>query len=167
MRSSKEELEIAGLRPNAPQPAAISASLEYRPFIVYIDGYCVRCRRFAHWMMRLDRGRVFSIRSFRDDESYSVYGISMNELCARMFVVDCKTLRKYSGFEAIAQICRSVQIFWPSLPFLWVIRRLQAGEQLYDWLARNRVIIPHPGQCDEFCSRPPESPRAIAVDEAH
>lgn len=120
--------------------------------VIYIDGYCERCNRVARLLTRLDRAGALSIRSFRHDLSYSGYGISLRDVSTRMFVVDSGTLAQHHGFRAIEAIARRLRILWVSVPFLWLVRRLGAGAKLYDWLADNRLIIPHPGQCDETCS---------------
>lgn len=119
--------------------------------VIYIDGYCERCNRAARLLSWLDRAETLSIRSFRHDLSYSSYGISLRDVSTRMFVVDSGTLAQHHGFRAIEAIARRLWVLWVSVPFLWLLERLGAGARLYDWLADNRLIIPHPGQCDETC----------------
>jgi predicted DCC family thiol-disulfide oxidoreductase YuxK len=92
------------------------------------------------------RGRL-AFRSIRDEAVVGELGISQ-EVLARQMHVRTDDGRIIGGFPALVAISRLLPPLWPLWPFLVVAKWLGVGTVAYDWVARNRKIVPV-GSCED------------------
>ncbi|ADG05603.1 thiol-disulfide oxidoreductase DCC family protein [Kyrpidia tusciae] len=121
---------------------------------VYYDGYCPYCRAAAMTIRSLDVFRRIAVISFRHDKSYSIHGITAEELEREMVViVHCgDQQRAYKGFAGVLAVLRGLLLLWPIFPLAWCLGRIGWGDVLYRWMAEHRLIIPDAGHCrDRNC----------------
>ncbi|HYF79950.1 MAG TPA: DUF393 domain-containing protein [Symbiobacteriaceae bacterium] len=115
--------------------------------VVYFDGWCPLCRAAKERLSRMDhRGRL-AFRSIRDEAVVGELGISQ-EVLARQMHVRTDDGRIIGGFPALVAISRLLPPLWPLWPFLVVAKWLGVGTVAYDWVARNRKIVPV-GSCED------------------
>lgn len=117
------------------------------PVLVFIDGWCARCRAAGAVLARLDRRQRISVVSFRDDERYRRAGLTPDDLQSRMYVVDGGTGRAYGGYDAVRVLARLIPALWPLRPLLAVAGWMRQGDRLYNYLAEHRRIVPDPRGC--------------------
>lgn len=124
----------------------------FAPSILFIDGHCRFCRRFAANVRRLDVANRVSIESFRDSTRYEAYGITAGALQNRMhLVVVGRTTIPLAGFDALRMLCWRLPLLWIALPVIGVVGGIGLGDTFYDFVASRRKIDSQ-GSCDESCS---------------
>lgn len=121
--------------------------------IVFIDGWCARCRLVASWIVRADQFHQIEIRSFREDASYLAYGITADALLARMHSVHRATGEVVTGFDAVCTVVWSAILLRPLAPLLWLLRMADLGPKAYDYLALRRRVVPDSRVCTTTCGR--------------
>jgi predicted DCC family thiol-disulfide oxidoreductase YuxK len=126
--------------------------------VLFIDGHCPRCVEIGATLRRLDFGRRLTIHSFRHDDAYRAYGLSLEALERRMHVTS-PTAGSVDGFAAVRLVARSLPPLWPLRPLLWLLAALGLGDRAYDALARRRRLVPDAHACrDGACARPESAP---------
>lgn len=115
--------------------------------VVYFDGWCPICRAAKDRLSRLDRRGRLTFRSMRDAGVDAELGISQ-EVLARSMHVRTDAGRILSGFPALVTIAGVLPRLWPVWPFMVVAQGLGIGPLVYDWVARNRKIVPV-GSCND------------------
>lgn len=115
--------------------------------IVYYDGWCPFCQAAKARMARLDRWGRLQFRSLRDPGVVAEAGVPLETLAARLHVRTDRG-RLVSGVSALVAIAGVLPLLWPLWPVLVASQWLGLGRWLYDWVARNRKIVPA-GTCTE------------------
>lgn len=115
--------------------------------VLFFDGWCPICRAAKERLSRLDRGRRLQFRSLRDSAVVADSGISQEALASRLHI-RTDAGRIVSGFPALVAIAGALPPLWPLWPLLLTAQWLGVGSVAYDWIARNRKIVPV-GSCEE------------------
>ena len=115
--------------------------------VVYFDGWCPLCRAAKERLSRLDRRGRLAFRSIRDEAVVGDLGISQ-EVLARQMHVQTDDGRIIGGFPALVAIATLLPPLWVLWPFLVAAQWLGVGAVAYDWVARNRKIVPV-GACED------------------
>ncbi|WP_461180935.1 thiol-disulfide oxidoreductase DCC family protein [Virgibacillus kimchii] len=102
--------------------------------IIYYDGYCSICKGSKAFWKKVDWGKKLTYQSFRDLPSYP-------EAMEKSLHVSHKG-KWFQGYHAILEITKQIPIMWPLLLFMYPVKWIGFGEKLYQYIARNRKIIP-------------------------
>jgi predicted DCC family thiol-disulfide oxidoreductase YuxK len=114
---------------------------------VLYDGWCPLCTRSVARLERLDWLGLLVLTSFREPGVLARSGVAIERAEARMQAIAGGTV--VEGIHAISRIATRLPLLWPALPLLWLAARLGVGQQVYDWLATRRTIVP--AGCDSAC----------------
>jgi predicted DCC family thiol-disulfide oxidoreductase YuxK len=150
--------EHARLRERAKEfRAALSRFLfpqvEAEPqMLLFIDGFCPKCRAIGQALKKMDRKGALGVSSFRHGDEYAAYGITTEALERRMHVVDLRTGAVRDGFAAVRAVASQILYLYPLRPLLAALDRAGLGGRLYDALASRRLIVPDPSLCGTSCA---------------
>lgn len=115
--------------------------------VVYFDGWCPICRAAKDRLSQLDRRGRLSFRSMRDAGVEAELGIAQ-EVLARSMHIRTDGGRILSGFPALVAIAGVLPPLWLLWPPMAVAQWLGVGGVVYNWVARNRKIVPV-GSCED------------------
>lgn len=120
--------------------------------IIFIDGWCTYCTRFARFVKRCDKREAIQIKNIREDKDPRLdYTLSLQALAS----ISSNGKVSY-GYTSIYHIIRLLPPLWIFLPFGYLLNVTGLGQWLYRELAIRRKIIPL--HCEqEECSRPQKS----------
>jgi predicted DCC family thiol-disulfide oxidoreductase YuxK len=117
---------------------------------VFYDGWCPFCRQSIERLRSLDTLSLLEPISFREPGVLAQYNLDAERLEAR---IHARTARvTVEGIDAMTLIAMRLPLLWPTVPLLWVAVRLGVGQQVYDWIAARRTIIP--SGCADACPLP-------------
>jgi len=102
--------------------------------IVYYDGYCSMCNASKTVWKKIDFQKKLAFQSFRDLSSYP-------EAMEKSLHVSHKG-NWFQGYQALIEIAKQIPIMWFLLPFMYPVKWLGLGERIYQFVAKNRKIIP-------------------------
>ncbi|MGB7926452.1 MAG: DCC1-like thiol-disulfide oxidoreductase family protein [Pyrinomonadaceae bacterium] len=122
---------------------------EQPALILFIDGFCSYCRSTGRIIRALDLRGIVRVISFRHDPIYLRYGITAQELEARMYIVETDSGRVRAGFDAVRAVTQAIMLLYPLRPLLALLSGLGQGDRFYNFLASRRRIIPDPRSCAE------------------
>lgn len=129
--------------------------------LVFYDNWCPLCSRTVRFYECLDWfGRIVFL-SCRDESILQKYNIDQEKAIRRMTAIrfkkkQSKSIKRscvtyYEGIDTIILMSAQIPILWPFVPLLSLFRKIGMGVSVYDWIARQRKIIPI-GQCEtEVC----------------
>ncbi|HYG00884.1 MAG TPA: HTTM domain-containing protein [Chryseosolibacter sp.] len=132
---------------------------EYRSFyqfimkrsaIVYIDGWCANCRRFAAFVNKLNVINLVHVRDIRslNGSEEELKGVDYTMATMRMATVAGDKV--VYGFSSIMEIVKRLPLLWLLLPIMYILKAVRVGDAVYGELAIKRQIIPI--HCSESCS---------------
>lgn len=107
--------------------------------IIYYDSYCKLCTNTSLLWKKIDRGSRLRFSSFRDLDHYPK---AMEE---KLHVYDRH--QWFQGYDAIIAISKKLPLLWGMVPILYVFKWIGLGDILYNFIAKNRKLIPV-NQCD-------------------
>jgi predicted DCC family thiol-disulfide oxidoreductase YuxK len=119
--------------------------------LLFIDGFCPKCRATGHALKRMDRKGSLRVISFRHSDEHTEFGIEPEALERRMHTVDLRTGEIETGFAAIRAIAGQLFYLYPLRPVLALLALTGQGERLYDALASRRIIVPESTACGLSC----------------
>lgn len=124
-----------------------------RSVVVYIDGWCANCRRFAAFVHRLNVMNLVEIRDIRllpdtQDNQQNQHNINLQMAITRMAAVTGG--RAVYGYNSILEIVKRLPLLWILWPFMYILKLIRVGEAVYNELAIKRQIIPI--HCTDTCS---------------
>ncbi len=118
---------------------------------LFVDGSCPDCRAAGAFIERVDLNHHIEVVSFRQDGSYSKYGIAPANVARRMHLVNLGDGSVLSGFDSLRALARHIPWLWLTRPLLGLTAALGLGDSLYDFLAARRRILPDAGACRAEC----------------
>lgn len=116
---------------------------------VFYDGWCPFCRRSIALLQSLDLFGLLEPISFRTPDVPTRYPVDPARAEMRMQACTRSSPAMREGIDAVMLVVTRLPWLWPILPGLWLARRIGVGQQLYDWLAARRTIIP--SECTTEC----------------
>jgi predicted DCC family thiol-disulfide oxidoreductase YuxK len=117
-------------------------------FTLYYDGWCPFCRATQARIAKLDWLKRIAFVSIRAPGVAETLSVSPERLERRMHVQVQRTGKVVDGIDAVAAVAGQVPLLMPLWPFIRLASLIGVGQPLYDWIARQRSIIPV-GSCDE------------------
>ncbi|WLV25601.1 DUF393 domain-containing protein [Aciduricibacillus chroicocephali] len=116
--------------------------------IVYYDSHCKLCTRTAAVWKKLDWRHKLIFQSFREQNNYPP------EMEKEIHIKKNGKWKK--GYPAVIAISKTLPLFWPAVPFLYIGKWLGIGSIIYKTIAKNRSFFPV-GQCEDGkCNLPPK-----------
>lgn len=117
---------------------------------VYYDGWCPMCSSIKLRSEKLDWFKLIEFVSFRELSEDDI-SIPLSDMEKRMHALNIKTGEIVSGINAITAMSARIPLFMPFWPLCKISGVFRFGEQLYDFIAARRKIVPV-GNCnDEIC----------------
>ena len=126
---------------------SISATSATKVWVLYVDGFCARCRAAGRRLQRLDWLGKLEVKSFRHTTDYLALGVTAERLDREMVLVERDTKRAFGGARALERLSRQLPALWPLVPVLAVMRFGGLSDRVYRWFAARRLIVVEPGWC--------------------
>lgn len=102
--------------------------------IIYYDSHCKMCVNSSTVWQKLDKGNKLRFESFRDLDHYP----SEMEESLHVYTEN----KWFQGYTAIIEIVKKLPVLWVLLPFLVFGKWIGLGDTIYQWVAKNRKLIP-------------------------
>ncbi|WP_369899888.1 thiol-disulfide oxidoreductase DCC family protein [Bacillus manliponensis] len=123
--------------------------------IVFYDSWCPMCTAVAERTKGLDKKGEVKFLSFRDQKVIEEYELSeekQKKMEQHLYIY--KDGRSYKGIESVYVLAKAIPSYWAMVPFIKLSIVLGFGHKLYDYIAKNRKIVPT-GHCkDGVCEVP-------------
>jgi predicted DCC family thiol-disulfide oxidoreductase YuxK len=152
-----ERLHALGRRFRNRLLSAAEGHVPERSLALYVDGFCKYCRATGRLLERLDARRALSVMSFRHTDDYRRYGISEEALEKRIHLVDTKTGKARSGFDALRELTKVLRWLYPLRPLFALIALSKQGDRVYDFVASRRPIVAGLASCSGHCAKAEDS----------
>ena len=113
---------------------------------VLYDGWCGFCSSTIAFIKRFcseDKVEFISFREIPDSESHIL--VTKERLEEKMHVIQ-KNGEIKNGASAFLSIAKTSPKLWPTVPILYFTIKIGIAEKVYDYIAKNRNIIPN-NQC--------------------
>ncbi|WP_048600386.1 thiol-disulfide oxidoreductase DCC family protein [Rubeoparvulum massiliense] len=117
---------------------------------VYYDGWCPMCTAIRQRLEKMDRLRLLTWVSIRDQAAVQRIPIPFAALETRMYTKKVRNNTYVSDIRAIAAIVARIPLLWLFWPFLKLAQFTGLGSYVYHYVAKKRRIVPV-GACDESC----------------
>ncbi|MFS8540784.1 MAG: DUF393 domain-containing protein [Tissierellales bacterium] len=107
--------------------------------LVLYDSWCPICVRIKENIHKLDWFNLIELKSIREENNLN---IPIADLEKEVYCINLKTGKITKGIDAIASISARL----PLMMLFWLPLKLSSyfvfGHKLYNYIAKNRIIIP-------------------------
>lgn len=111
-----------------------------KKIIIFYDNWCPNCTRFSYFIKKLDWLNIITIKELRNEIDIEAHkGIDID--LAKKQMASFTNEWNYA-FKTIYLILIRIPVFFPLIPFLFLLNISGFGQYLYMQLAVNRKIIP-------------------------
>lgn len=111
-----------------------------KPLIIFYDNWCPNCTRFTNIIKKLDWFTKITEVPLRDLPLQHTYtDLDLNMAYQQMAGYNRKW---HYGFSTIYLILIRLPLFWPFIPFFFLIKISTIGQIFYKELAIKRKILP-------------------------
>lgn len=124
--------------------------------IVFYDNWCKVCTAAAEHTKALDKKGKISFLSFRDPKVVEEYNLSeekQQKMEQHLYIY--KDGRSYEGINSVYVLAKAIPSYWIMVPFIKLSIVLRFGHKVYDYIAKNRKIVPT-GHCKNGICRLPQ-----------
>jgi predicted DCC family thiol-disulfide oxidoreductase YuxK len=125
-----------------------------KKLVVFYDGWCPLCREVAGRTHKLDWFNRVEFVSFRDEETANLYHVTGRDMEKRIYSLAMPENQAYEGIYTILQTALRVPAYWIFAPFIAASIAFGFGQNVYDWIAARRSIIPVGNCTEESCQLP-------------
>lgn len=111
-----------------------------KKIIIFYDNWCPNCTRFSNLIKKLDWLNLLTVKELRNEIHLADHkGIDITLAKQQM----ASFINKWNyGFKTIYLMIIRIPVFFPLIPFLFLLNISGCGQFLYMHLAVNRKIIP-------------------------
>lgn len=114
---------------------------------VYYDSWCPMCTKVSENIKKLDKFNLITLNSIRDKDVLQSVNIPMHDLEKQMHAIRKHDGKVFVGIDAIASITARIPLWM----LIWLPLKLSSllgfGHFLYNYIAKNRKIVPV-GHCE-------------------
>ncbi|OMC66269.1 hypothetical protein BK126_19795 [Paenibacillus sp. FSL H7-0326] len=128
--------------------------LRAQQIIVFYDGWCPMCRGIVKRIDAMDYFRLIRCVSFRMPNIIDTYQLDPQEVELRMHSIGVNGGMPRKGISSVVHISQKLIPLWVVLPFIAVSKWLGIGGYVYDYIAKNRKLIPV-NHCNDSCEITP------------
>ncbi|WP_161491010.1 thiol-disulfide oxidoreductase DCC family protein [Anoxybacillus sp. UARK-01] len=114
--------------------------------IVFYDGWCPLCIKVKNNIKKIDFFNNIEMVNIREP-GIERYGIPLSSLEKHMHAKIIRNNKIVLGIFAFMAIASNVPLLMPLWPLLKLSQMIGLGQRVYDFIAKNRIIIPV-GNCE-------------------
>ncbi len=116
---------------------------------LFYDNWCPLCCRTIALLQKMDWLRMLEPIPFRQPEISLHYGLDVTKAEARIQARLVSRKEFVEGIEAFSLVAARLPILWPVWPLLRLAKSVGVGQQVYDWVAARRRLMPV--ECTTHC----------------
>lgn len=115
--------------------------LEKYKIAVFYDNWCPLCIKVKKRIQRIDVFNLIEFTGIRNNKTITI-NIPIKESTERMHIITLRNNKITSGSEAFTKIALRIPILIPLFPILKVMNFLGFGPKFYDFISKNRKVLP-------------------------